>query len=174
MAFINSLQLEEFFNAVGERCEPSSTLYLLGGGALVLLNGSRPTMDLDYVGHDLNVNSLQVLMAQIATEMQIELEAVPIDEFVPLPKNAHQRAIFVGHFGELSVYIFDPYTIALSKLDRGFEADLDDIAFLIQEGIVLEAQLEAFMQVAAQQAAQYSLDAAGMHRHLEVVRQLLQ
>lgn len=53
MAIVDKAQIKEFLTAVGNRCEPNSTLFLLGGGALELLGGTRPTLDLDYVGNDL-------------------------------------------------------------------------------------------------------------------------
>lgn len=63
MAAVTESQIEEFLIAVGEQCEPASMLYLLGGGALELLGSARPTVDLDYVGDDLRLNSLQQLTA---------------------------------------------------------------------------------------------------------------
>ena len=173
MAAVNRSQIEAFLTAVGERCEPISVLFLLGGGALELLGGVRPTLDLDYVGDDLNPNNLQQLMAQIANEMHIELEAVPIAEFVPLPTDANKRAILVGQFGNLTVNIFDPYTIALSKLDRGFDTDMEDIIFLIQLQLITVDQLTVFVEAAASQAYQFDLDPASMRRHLQVLRQSL-
>lgn len=164
-------QIEAFFIAVGNRCEPASTLFLLGGGALELLGGVRPTLDLDYVGDDLQLNTLQQLMAQIAGEMHIELEAVSIAEFVPLPEDAHKRSIRVGEYGNLTVYIFDPYTIALSKLDRGFDTDIEDILFLIRRDLITVEQLAAFAETAASQASEFDLDPAAMRRHLQVVRE---
>ena len=173
MATVSKSQIDAFLAAVGERCEPASMLFLLGGGALELLGGARSTLDLDYVGDDLKPNNLQQLMAQIADEMHIELEAVPIAEFVPLPTDAHKRAILVGQFGHLTVYIFDPYTIALSKLDRGFDTDLEDIIFLVQRQLISVDQLASIVEAAASQAYQFDLDPAAMRRHLQVLRQSL-
>lgn len=174
MATISNSQIEKFLIAVGEHCEAESTLFLLGGGALRLLGGERPTGDLDYVGDDLHLNSMQQLMAQIADEMHIDLEAVPIAEFVPLPGNADDRAIMLGRFGNLTVYVFDPYTIALSKLDRGFKTDLEDIHFLIQRNLVTIDQLDSFVEKAIPRAEEFGLDPKAMRRHLQIVRASLQ
>jgi hypothetical protein len=173
MAIINRSQIEAFLIAVGDRCQPTSTLFLLGGVALELLGGVRPTIDLDYVGDDLQPNSLQQLMAQVANEMHIELEAVPIAKFVPLPSDTNKRAILIGQFGHLTVYIFDPYTIALSKLDRGFDTDIEDIFFLVQRQLITIEQLEAFVEDAVSQASQFDLNPTAMRRHLQVLRQSL-
>ena len=34
------------------------------------------------------------------------------------------------------MYIFDLYSIALSKIARGFESDLEDVLFLLQAGLI--------------------------------------
>ena len=88
MAVINRANIESFLKSVGKDCSPNSTLFLLGGGALELLGGARPTTDLDYVGDDLHQNNLQKLMAQVADNLHIEAEPVPIADFIPLPENA--------------------------------------------------------------------------------------
>ncbi len=173
MTLIGKTRIEAFLAAVGKQCQPASTLFLLGGGALELLGGARPTIDLDYVGNDLQPSGLQRLMIQVANEMQIELEAVPIAEFVPVPANARKRAILVGEFGNLTVYIFDPYTIALSKLDRGFDTDIEDVLFLLRNQLITVEQLTRFVDTAVSQANRFDLDATAMYRHLEIVRQSL-
>ncbi len=170
---VGKSRIEAFLTAVGKRCEPASTLFLLGGGALELLGSVRPTLDLDYVGDDLQLTNLQQLMAQIADEMHIELEAVPIAGFVPLPEHSEERSVLVGEFGNLAVYVFDPYTIALSKLDRGFDTDIDDILFLVRRHLITVDQLAAFAEAAVLQAHEFDLDPAAMRRHLQVVRDLL-
>ena len=173
MAIVDKSQIKVFLTAVGNRCEPASTLFLLGGGALEMLGGARPTLDLDYVGNDLQQDDLQQLMAQVANEMQIELEAVPIAEFIPLPIDADKRAVLVGEFGNLTVYIFDPYTIALSKLDRGFDTDMEDILFLIQHQLVTVEQLAIFVEDAVLHADRFDLDPVTIRQHLQVLCQSL-
>ena len=42
------------------------------------------------------------------------------------------RIIRIGLFGNLEVFVADPYSIALSKLDRGLDTDFDDLVFLVQ------------------------------------------
>jgi hypothetical protein len=85
--------------------------------------------------------------------MHLDVEAVPIAEFVPLPANAHQRRRRVGRYGQLTVYVFDPYSIALSKIARGFEADLDDVMFLLHEGIIEFEELGSHFHAVLPQAA---------------------
>ena len=113
-------------------------------------------MDLDYT-FDVEAEQadlFQSTLADLAAEMQLDLDDVPLAEFIPLPPKAYERRQMVGQFGELQVFIFDPYSIALSKIARGFEADLEDVVFMWREGVIafdeLERQFEAVLPRAAE------------------------
>ena len=82
------------------------------------------------------------MIGELAAEMHLDVEPVPIDEFVPLPPHAYGRRRSLGQYGELAVYVFDPYTIALSRIARGFEPDLEDVMFLLRERFVEFGELE--------------------------------
>lgn len=173
MAEIAVSQIIALLTEVGQRHLQPATLLLLGGSALRLLGSPRPTLDIDYVGHDLHKDALQHVMEQVAQEMRLEVEAVPIAEFVPLPTDAEQRQMFVGTYGAINVYILDPYTIALSKIDRGFDTDIEDIIFLTRQGLITMAQLETVVSNAAVYAQEFDLNPTAMREHLlDVHRQL--
>jgi hypothetical protein len=106
----------------------------VGGSALALLGNQRQTIDIDFVGDDVSPNQLHQTILRVAKELKISAEPVPLDRFVPLPKGSEERIIRIGTFGNLEVFVADPYSIALSKLDRGFDTDLADIVFLIRTG----------------------------------------
>lgn len=173
MAEIALSQIRALLTEVGQRYPQPAVLLLLGGSALCLLGSSRPTADIDYVGHDLHKNALQVVIEQVAQEMQLEVEAVPIDEFVPLPDDAQTRRLAVGQFGFLDVYILDPYTIALSKIERGFDTDLEDVLFLIRQGLITLARLESVVAQAVLRAQEFALSPTAMREHLQDLRNQL-
>ena len=93
---INTDVIRRFLTEVGRRYEQPDRLYVLGGSALRLLGSARPTLDLDYFGNDMQKNDLQMVIDQVATEMQIEVEAVPLDEFILIPQEASERHRFVA------------------------------------------------------------------------------
>ena len=68
------------------------------------------TQDIDYTleANVKNVERLQVILTELAAEMQIDLEAVALAEFIPLPPNAQDRHQLIGRHGLLDVYVFDP------------------------------------------------------------------
>lgn len=60
-------------------------------------------------------------------ELSINVElASPLD-FLPALAGWQDRSRFRFREGNLEVFDFDPYSQALSKLERGFELDLDDV-----------------------------------------------
>jgi len=157
MNSVSRQNIQEFLERLGNRYSKQTKLYLLGGSALILLGSSRDTLDIDYVGDDIQKDDFQIIIEEIAGELELETEAVPIDRFIPLPEGSEQRRIRIGQFGNVDVYVTDPYTIALSKLDRGIDADLEDIVFLIQRNHINLKELERITQNAISQAQKFDL-----------------
>ena len=81
-----------------------------------------------------------------------------LERFIPLPKGSDERSIRIGQFVNLEVYVADPYSIALSKLDRGFDTDLDDIVFLIHHDHVTLEELERILQNALSHASKFDFN----------------
>jgi hypothetical protein len=112
----------------------------------------------------------QSTLAEVAAEMRLDLDQVPLAEFIPLPPEAHARRRLVGRFGELQVFIFDPYSIALSKIARGFEADLEDVIFLWHKGLIAFAELERYFRAVLPQATQADIIPQEFEDYFEEVR----
>ena len=161
-----------FLQRLGERWQSPSTLYLLGGGALCLLGNLRETRDLDYTVEAVpeTLNQLQATVSKLAMEMQLDLEEVPLGEFVPLPPGAEQRRRFMGRFGQLDVYIFDPYSIALSKIARALETDLDDVMFMLEQNLIVFSELERYFEAVLPKAAKFDIDPREFRQYFEEVR----
>lgn len=170
---VDSDILRSFLTRLGERQVEPERLVLLGGSALVLLGAPRTTLDIDYVGDDLQPTDFQQTIHQLAEELDVHADPVPIASFVPLPAASEPSDIFVARFGSLEVFVLDPYAIALSKLDRGLDSDLADIVFLVRRGLVVMDQMERVLATALPLAIQYDMDPSAMRRHLAVVRQRL-
>ena len=173
MAGIAEETILTFLAEVGRRYSRPTDLLLLGGSALCLLGSPRPTLDIDYVGDDLAKTDLQLVIDQVAQETGLEVEAVPISGFVPLPEDSDKRNLRIGQFGAVQVFVLDPYAIALSKIDRGFDSDIEDVVFLIHRSFVQFEQLELQVQRAATRAGEFSLSPTEMVNHLQAVRDLL-
>lgn len=142
--------LEDFFTQLGQRAVKPARLYLLGGSALCLLGSPRTTVDVD-LDLELPVEDeaqLEAMINELAEEMRLDVEVVPLAAFAPLAPDADKRHRFLGSYGPIDVYIFDLYSIALSKIARGFESDLEDVIFLLNKELIhVEPLRSAFVSV---------------------------
>lgn len=173
MKSLESEQILDFLDKLGKRVPDTTALYLLGGSALCLLGSPRPTLDIDYVGDDLKKDGFQILMEEIAQEIGLDVEAVPIDRFIPALIGSRERNQYYRTFGNVAVYIFDPYSIALSKVDRGFDTDIEDVVFLLRQGYINIEALEIFIRESITHAHEFDIIPDEIRSHLDAVRKRL-
>ena len=172
MERVTSVALDAFFRRLGESTASPAAIYLLGGSALCLLGSPRETLDIDYTFESQAEisQSFQQVLEQLGDEMQLDLEPVPLGEFIPLPPGAFERRRLVGRYGNLDVYIFDLYSIALSKISRGFEADIDDVLFLLKLGLIQFGELERLFELVLPRAWSADIDPKEFKAYFEEVR----
>ncbi len=131
----NPEQLTHFFEELGRRYTQPAQIYLFGGSALLLIGSRRETVDVDFtLSATREVESLRQAIAFLAAEQGLDLEESIPSEFMPLPAGANERHRLIGQYGSIQVYMLDPYSIALMKIDRAFETDMQDVQFMIQTG----------------------------------------
>lgn len=169
---MDNVEIQAILQNLGAHVPPGSSLTLVGGSALALLGSPRLTIDIDFWGDDIRPNPLHQSILQIARELKIFIEPVPLDRFVPLPQGSDGRAIRIGEFGNLEIYVADPYSIALSKLDRGIDTDLEDIVFLIQSGYINIGEFERMVRDALPFANQYDFNPDILEHLQELKRRL--
>lgn len=170
MGAITSESLREFFDRLGADLPDRARFYLLGGSALCLLGSTRETLDVDYQIENATPQT-DDLLKRLSTELRLDLESVPLGEFIPLPPNAETRHRLFGRFGNLEVYIFDLYSIALSKIARGFEADLEDVEFLLRQRLVEWGELEKHFHTVLPHSKSADIDAREFQEYFETLKQ---
>jgi hypothetical protein len=112
---MDNREIKTVLQKIGERVPAGSRLILVGGSALALLGNMRPTIDIDFIGDDIRPSKLHQSVLKMAEEFGIYADAVPLERFIPLPKGSEKRDIHIGQFGNLDVYVADPYSIASAK-----------------------------------------------------------
>jgi len=102
---INANTLKTFLVRVGELQSQRANLYLLGGSALLLLGNPRQTLDIDYTTDlsETNRKTFEKRMSELAAQFGLEIHAVPLGEFIPLPEGFESRRKWVGQYGQLDV-----------------------------------------------------------------------
>lgn len=116
------------------RVVPAGTKMYLTGGATAVLEGWRPsTVDID-VRFEPDSDLALRRIASLKEELSVNIElASPLD-FLPELPGWQERSRFRFREGNLDVFDFDLYSQALSKLERGFELDLEDVQSMVQSG----------------------------------------
>jgi len=109
------------------------------------MGGVRHTGDVDFTIHTSDDNAFRKIIQSLANENDIDAEESAPSEFMPIPSESESRHQLLGRYGQLTAYIFDPYSIALMKIDRAFERDLDDVYFLIRNGYIQIDLLEKYL-----------------------------
>jgi|APSaa5957512622_1039677.scaffolds.fasta_scaffold130813_1 hypothetical protein len=165
-------EIEIFIQKLAELIDYPISLYLLGGSALCFLGNPRRTTDVDLTFPDTQ-SEIKKQIEFLADELKIEVEIVPIEEFIPLPDGAEQRHHKVGQYGSIEVYTYDPYSIALSKLARGFETDIQDVLFLINGGWIEIAKLEQMVEASLPMAWEFDIDPSDLKMYLDAVKHLI-
>ena len=85
---MDNTEIQSILKALGERVPSSSRLVLIGGSALALLGSPRLTIDIDFVGDDINPSKLARTVMQIAKELNIDIEPVPLNDLYLCPREA--------------------------------------------------------------------------------------
>ncbi|MBN2547937.1 MAG: hypothetical protein JXB15_02170 [Anaerolineales bacterium] len=165
--------LLDFLSELGKHVSSPTRLLLLGGSALNLLGNPRPTLDIDYLGDDLNKTDFQLTIDQIAAQHRLYVEAIPFYHFIPIPEDSDRRHIFYKRFGQLDVYIFDPYAIALAKIDRGFDTDIDDVLFLVRQSLVDILRLRKMLEIALERAVEFDLHPVQARQRIKYIQEAL-
>ncbi len=169
---VTSEALQAFWKRLSERYASRGVFYLLGGSALLLLGSPRETRDVDYLVEPAPEADadLRSALDALATELKLDLELVSLSEFIPLPPQAHERRRLIGRYGQLEVYIFDLYSIALSKIARGFESDLEDVVFMLRQGLIEFGELERLFNAILPDAPKADISRAEFSAYFEEVR----
>lgn len=139
-------QLQAFFNALGASYSQPAELYVFGGSAVLLIGGQRHTADIDFTCRAPNLTALRATIQAVAAQFGLDAEESNPEEFMPLPVGAERRHQLLGQYGQVRVYIFDPYSIALMKIDRAFETDMEDVRYLLRAGVLDLAQLTKHLE----------------------------
>jgi len=142
----NQGDIRRFLRRLGDEFRGAGRLYLVGGTTLVLEGYRQQTIDLDIV---FDVNPAQAdefvrVVRELKDRLNVNVEEASPADFIPLPAGYADRHVYVGRFGQLDVFHFDLYSVALSKIERGREGDYADVITLLQNGRLDWGRLEDY------------------------------
>lgn len=142
-------KLEQFLSSLGRKVRGEGRIYLTGG-ATALLHGWRPmTIDIDLKA-DPEPAGLFEALAVLKEELSVNVELAAPDQFIPPLPGWRDRSLFIGRYGRLDFFHYDPYSQALAKLERGHARDMVDVSAMLVSGLVRpDKLLEWFSRIEA-------------------------
>ena len=150
---VDRQRIIHFLELLGQRFRKPGRVFLVGGTTLVFEGFRTQTLDVDLsfeVAEQDHGEFIRTVRA-LKDELAINVEEASPGDFIPLPAGYQDRAQFVGRFGNLDVYHFDVYSVALSKIERGRDADFADVLALLEAGwLDFEALSRYFAEILPQ------------------------
>lgn len=139
---VDALRIRAFLRELGRRAPIAGRLYLTGGATAVLEGWRTSTIDID-MRFEPDDDRLLRLLPELKERLDVNLELVSPDEFIPALPGWRDRSPFVAREGALDIHHFDPYSQALSKVERGFDQDLEDVEAMVRTGLVVPSSAVA-------------------------------
>jgi hypothetical protein len=138
-------RIERLARELGRAVPPGTRMYLTGGATAVLEGWRESTVDVD-VRFEPDSDAALERVRDLKEELSVNVElASPLD-FLPALPGWRERSRLRFRAGNLEVFDFDPYSQALSKLERGFELDLADVGSMVESGQVEPTKLLELFQ----------------------------
>jgi hypothetical protein len=135
---VDKARLQAFLQRLSDLLDRPGVVFLLGGSALTWLDIKRESFDVDLSLAEDEPDPVPLLDAIMGAGDFIEanVDVMRMHELLPLPDGYAERAELVASFGDLKVYNFDPYSIALTKLVRSAQKDIRDVTAMLNAGLI--------------------------------------
>ncbi|HEU6449058.1 MAG TPA: DUF6036 family nucleotidyltransferase [Verrucomicrobiae bacterium] len=142
-------KIENFMSALGRRVG-EGVIYLAGGATAVLHDWRAMTIDVD-IKPEPEPSGLFEAIAVLKNELDINVELASPDQFIPEIPGWRERSLFIGQYGAVKFFHYDPYGQALSKLQRGHDRDIVDVKAMLKTKMIEAGRLqEMFGQIERQ------------------------
>jgi Nucleotidyltransferase of unknown function (DUF6036) len=140
-------RLQTLADRLGRAAHERTIVYLTGGATAVLEGWRASTVDVD-IRFDPYSDALLRVLPALKEELSINIELASPPDFIPELPGWQERSPVVFEAGAVQVRHFDPYSQALSKIERGFSQDLEDVRSMFKAGLIqLDRLLELYEQI---------------------------
>jgi hypothetical protein len=159
-AVANAQKVRQFMEALGLRCRGPGRVYLTGGGTAVLIGWRSTTIDIDLKMSPEPEGAFEAL-AVIKDELDVNVELAAPDEFIPPAPGWIDRSLYIGRYGLVDFFHYDPVGQVLAKIERGHARDLADAHELVARGLAPLQELETYFERTRVELLRYpAVDAA--------------
>ena len=142
-------RIRALLRELGRHAKAPARVYLTGGATAVLEGWRSSTIDVD-LSFEPEDDALLRVLPELKERLDVNIELVAPGDFIPALPDWRDRSPFVCRVGVIDVYHLDPYSQALSKVERAFEHDLADVEAMLDTGLVEAGlALELFRRIEA-------------------------
>jgi hypothetical protein len=161
---VDAARIRELARRLGRVAPGRTRIYLTGGATAVLEGWRASTIDVD-VRFEPESDALLRELVALKDRLEINVELASPPDFIPELPGWRERSPLVFRDGHLDVHHFDPYSQALSKIERGFAHDLADVRQMLDRGLVEQDRLAQLHQAIEPQLYRYpAIDPAAFRR----------
>lgn len=139
-ALVTKERVMELLSRLAREVRVPVRIYLTGGSTAVLLGWRESTVDVD-IRFEPEIDEVFRAIPKLKDELDLNVELASPPDFIPELPGWRDRSIFIDSMGQMSFYHFDPYSQALSKIERGHEKDRVDVDAMLDRGLVGQARL---------------------------------
>jgi uncharacterized nucleotidyltransferase DUF6036 len=141
-------------------------LYLTGGSTAVVEGWRESTIDVD-LRFEPEADELLRVLPGLKERLGVNIELASPPDFIPELPGWRERSPLLFREGSVAVHHFDLYSQALSKIERGFAQDLDDVGAMIERDLVEPARLRQLYEAIEPELYRFpALDPVAFRRKL--------
>lgn len=132
---VDASGIRELARRLGRVARSPVTVYLTGGSTAVLEGWRESTIDID-LRFEPESDELLRALPELKERLGVNVEIASPPDFIPELPGWRERSPLAFREGDVAVHNFDPYSQALSKIERGFSQDLADVREMLDRGMV--------------------------------------
>jgi hypothetical protein len=164
---VDESRIRALAQALGSVARQPVRIYLTGGSTAVLEGWREATIDVD-LRFEPEADELLRALPGLKESLGVNIELASPPDFIPELPGWRERSPHVFREGRVDVHHFDPYSQALSKIERGFEQDLTDVRTMLKEGLVETPRLRELYDTIEPELYRYpAIDPSAFRRKVD-------
>lgn len=164
---VDAARIRELARRLGRVARGRVRIYLTGGATAVIEGWRESTIDVD-LRFEPEADELLRELTPLKERLGLNIELASPPDFIPELPGWRERSPLVFREGNVDVHHFDPYSQALSKIERGFAQDLDDVHAMIGRRLVEPSRLrELYDQIEPELYRYPAIDPAAFRRKVD-------
>ena len=132
-------------NSLGSKARRPVRVYFTGGTTAVLFGWRDTTIDID-LRFEPDLDELYRELPLLKEKIGINIELASPSDFIPALPGWEDRSKYIDRKGKVDFYHYDPYSQALSKIERGHTQDIKDVESMFKSRLIEKEKLAALFR----------------------------